>query len=1268
MHFAALFCLLLLGAARGAVWLPNSAVTLLSVVQRAEAGDTIELEAGDYVLSGSESGAPALHIDKPLTLRSRDASQRAVLRGNNAEVLLAITSSAVTLRDLVVGRQVSGGDERHIDVYVASGSQALPASQSTGVYGSGTGAAKRTLASRGALLSARAIQTSGAVPVVSDAGAQRALHDVRLINVEFASSRSGTNVAFASGAYAGVALERCSFGRPNAAHINAIVAVGDAWFDALRVRHCVLRGDAHVLIGSSSVDADALALNYWGGGAPQVWLAHQLRPAETYCLDATCTHYAPVVNGDSPQSAYASLEAAVAANVRHIRIADDVALRSTLAITLSGTVIEGGAGVDGCGSTPLLSVHAGGAVVSSGGALRSVHNVRVALVESGATAFVFSDGAPQLLAVARHAEAALSAVGAGEQNEAEQTVYVSGVSMLGVAGASEQAALVINAAHLRAELTDSVFVDVAHGAVVQRGALAAQDVTVSGASRVAFYAETATHEAALRVSGCTVIGGDAAVELGAGASSAALLDFGVSCSQFLFGARRVPVVSADCASQAQRCASALHYNTIVSAHAESAASDSERAMLRAGANYVEYGQRADEYVYAGEPRSRVALAGRTARVQLHDAAGALFLVVSYAALSSECLPVGETTHSTPQAAVVSGTLEVRSDALLHECGSSVAVRFGVASSAQEPAVFGVARIGVPHRAAEWAEQASSVASAPAHTLDVSATLVLRDSADNRLHRSVVLAQNELTQDERAALEADALPTSASRTLCVVCDADIELSEAEVELYCNNDAGSVRSSFDAAYNELQMGGRADGSVALLIAGECVLARSETVLIGNHEHIGRLSPDRDASLVRIEGGAAPLVRFAGDAASSSLRHISLRSTSSVDRCAVHVALSAGGALGPTIDSCTLDGSLCVEQRYGGHYTSNKIGGTMHAEFGTDEPEVNERVVFERNQVFGVHASVVKSAGAIVQVAFVDNEFTGAHGGLDVSGSGAQVRATNNKRVSTLHASAGARLVAYDNVLRDGASINLSGKSALSSDDVALVRGANVRLSDTARISNVHFDVESVVLVDSNAAVVLRNVQFDKMSTLCATDAPCHRVAISAQGVDLIHSRILNADNNVVLEEVERSLIAGNPAAYWSASAQGAVTYCADDAQVFVYHASVCGCGAPGDEEALRAADNEQPQQRGATSTHHTGHTGVPTILWVLLITFFVCITCCVLIGLCVPRSDDNAQRKYSSTQAAMAHTTGAQYLIGSHSASSGSDPLAALRVRKPQQHSQ
>src|SRR6056297_1463881 len=1226
MLVSSVVCALLLCAsvARGATWSAKSASTLLKAVQQAAAGDTIELEAGDYVLTGSESGAPALHVDKPLTLRSRDANKRAVLRGNGAAVLLAVTSSDVTVRDVVIGRAVSGADERHIDVYVASGSQALPASSAAGVYGA---RAARTLASRTALLGARAIQTSGgaAPPSEHTLGAARALHDVQLINVDFTHSLAGTNVAFASGAYAGVRVERCVFGRADAAHINALVGVGDAQFDALRVRHCTVRGAAHVLFGSPSVADDALALNYWAGSEPHVWLAHERRATETYCLDAACTHYAPVVDGAQPQRAFASLEAAVRANVRHLRVTGDVALRSA----------------------PLLSLHAGGALVSANGALSAVRNLRVALLESGTTAFVFSDGAPQQLAVAAHAADALVRVNSDTDDaeaEAAAVVHMSGVSVLGTSAAHAQAVLVLSAPRVRVEWRDSVLVDVAHGAVVQRGALVARDVTVSGASRVAFYAETATHEAALRLSGCTVIGGDVAIELGARESSSALRDFGVSCSQFLFGARRVPVVSRDCEARTQRCA---------------------------GANYVEYARRADDYVYAGEPRSSLAFGERAVRAELHNAAGALFVVASHAALSAECLPIGETAHFTPQAAVVSGALEVRSDALLHECGSSVTVHFDVARSAQEPAVFGVARIGEPHHAAEWAEQPSAVGGGGSSaTLDVSATLVLRDSADNRLHRSVVLAQNELTADERAALDADALPAAAARVLCVVCgDDERELTARELELYCQNAARLVRTSFAAAYAELRMGGNGDGSsAALLVAGECALpADGEPLLVGNHEHIARLSPTRSAALVRAGGGDAPLVRFAGDASAASLRHIALRATSADERCAVHVALSASGALGPTVDSCALDGSLCVEQRYGGHYTGNEIGGAIRAEFGVDEPDVNERVVFEANRVFAREPSTVVSGGAIVQVAFVRNAFMGAHGGLDVRGSGAQVRATANTHVRRLHARDGARLVAFDNELLDGALIELSGKSALASEQVTSLRAASVRLDDVARLSNVHFDAASVVLVDSAAAAVLRNVQFDDMSALCATDTACRRAAVSARGVDLAHSRILNVDGAVVLDAIERDALASNAAAYWSAPAHGAVTYCRDANQVFNYHPNVCACGAPGAEDALRVADAETNDERRhadgvATQTHVA--SGVPLVLWLLLGAFFLVITCCVVIGLCVQPSDET--RVYSSSaaaytsRAALREQSGAQYLIGASQAAPSA--LNALRVRK------
>jgi len=1278
-----------LGVARGAKWPAHNGATLVDAVRRAAAGDTIELEPGDYVLRPAAAGGgamPALHIDKPLVVRSRDARQRAVLRGDGAEVLIAVTSSAVELRDVIVGRQASGGDERTIDVYVAAGSQALPASASA-AYG---GAAANTLASRGELLSARALQTAaGAADALRkrSTGVARVLANVRLTNVDFTRSRSGQNVAFAAGGYADVAIERCAFGRADAPHINALVAVGDAAFDALRVRHCALAGGAHVLIGSPTVGADALALNYWGGDAPAVWLAGEQRAAETYCLDSACARYAPVVDGDAPEHAYASLGEAFAAGVRRVRVTDDVSVDRAAHVTRVGTTLEGG---ESCDGAPLVRIGANAGVVSANGALAGVRNLRVALDEARATGFVFTDGKPQRLGAAKHAQALLGGVGeAGGGGGDEQLVVFDGVSVLGrSAEHRDQAAVVVNAANVRVELLDTVVVQVAHGAVVHRGALTVADSTFFGASRAAVYVETTTHQTALRVAGASFVGGDAAIELGAGGSSTALHALSVKCSQFLFNARRTPIVAHDCAKHPALCSAALRYNTIVSEHAAlTADADADAHMLRAGANHVEHGRARTDYVYFGEPR-HFSLADTQGRLSwasgaLIDAADAAFLLASYAPLRAECLPVAESVDATPQAAVVSDVLELRSDSLLHQC-SGVGVRFRVGGDATSLAVYGVARLGSTDVA--WSRQLASASSAADGQTTLDATLITHDSNERHQHRVVVVALDLLPDVERAALASGAAlladaPRAAAHRLCVVC-AGGALSAHELDEYCGGTSDNVRDSFDAAYDELHMGAGVGAPrhepVGLLVAGVCAVERAD-VTIDQNEHIEGLGESRRGTLV-----LAGSVRFAPRAAKSSLRYIEVRSAAD---CAVDVA-SSDVQLGPTVAYSTLASSLCIDGRQGGRYVNNEIGGGVRAAFGGAGPEAP--VLIEANRVAGGDAELANDGVAPVDVRFDRNQFVGARG-VTARGAGLAVRVTNNGGVALLESTDGAKLAALDNAYADGVHISLGDSSSLANSEPVALVAADVVVGGKVRVSNVALDAaSSVAVVGIGSAVVLRNVALESVRSLHverSERSPCAAFEAAATGIDLPHSRIVNGAGAVVLSADEQRTIAADASAYWRA-ADGTLAHCADGAAV---ERSAERCACPGQPQAVAAAEQQgaaaaAAEQQGAAaeqgaaaaskpksasrakvlehdsddSEHSSSHT-----LTIVLIVIGAVLLLCILVACiwgCANKSATSADTAVLASRAPARRTSAPVLPVSAPSPASASSALSALRVRK------
>src|SRR6056297_2794206 len=282
-------------------WPVADTPTLLSVLAQVEAGDIVELEPGTYELESSVSQLAPLLLNKPLTLRSRDAIHRAVLQNNGAASLIAITSAGVTLADIVVGAQRTGPDERSIDVLIGAGTQTAPANTLVAYNGvSSSGSALQ--ASRNEILAARGIQAARnkqrkrSVQDDSDGDEQlRALHELRITNVDFGNSLSGTNVGFAAGAYSDVRIEGCRFGRTSAggSHVNALVSVRSALFAELTVERCSFVGGAHVLLASDTVEPADLGRNHWSDDEPLVFIGGATAAPETFCLDSACERLAP---------------------------------------------------------------------------------------------------------------------------------------------------------------------------------------------------------------------------------------------------------------------------------------------------------------------------------------------------------------------------------------------------------------------------------------------------------------------------------------------------------------------------------------------------------------------------------------------------------------------------------------------------------------------------------------------------------------------------------------------------------------------------------------------------------------------------------------------------------------------------------------------------------------------------------------------------------------------------------------------------------------
>lgn len=1194
-------------------WPVRDVPTLLQVLEQANSGDIVELEPGDYVFTTSDSINAPILIDKPLTLRSRDTRQRAVLHNDGGSLLIAVTSPFVTISDVVVGAQRTGGakrsidalgDERSIDVLVGAGTQTRSSALS---YNALADERKRSLllmspaelanAKRQGLLnlapSRREISVARALHMAPDAkralrkraaevreaGDMRALHDIRIENVDFTASRSGTNVAFARGSYSMVTITHSSFGRIGSPNINAIVAVADAQFVSLNAHHNSIAGGAHVLVASLTVETSAFDLNFWAG-KPHLHIGGEQQAPTTYCLDILCEKLGPVVDGDKPTQVYESLKLAVIAGVHNILITDDIELREPIVISTKRTRLSSTAS---CSGTPLLTIRTGGAIVSAGGALESINNVRIALAGSAAVGFVFTDGSAQRLSVARFATELLNVNLDPLHEPALSLVLFDGVSILGDSS-TDQVAIILNAPKVRIEIEDFVVVQAQYGAVVHRGAFVSVDSSFFASGASALYVETVTHQTALRVSGSAFIANEiAAIELGAGASSSTLREFSITCSQFLFNKNRMPILAHDCAKKPTLCAAALRWNTVITDQVAAGATraeltSGESRMWKMGANHIEHGRNRDDFVHFGDPTVAFTLKDSNGRFDWvsgalsGDAARGAFLLATYAPLRGECFG---TQNLASDATVVSDTLEVRSDSLLHGC-STLATRFRVADASKLPenlGVYGVANLGDQ---SEWT-RAVALTHSDGDTPAIEATIAVHNVEDDlHTHRLVVVALEHLPESIRFAIASGTalvkdVPRSITKRLCVQCGAQ-NIPAPLLDEFCGASTENVRTSFDDAYDELGFG-KIDGpprdsneGVSLFLFGACTTSKC-SVVIGHAENIegapsarGKLSR---APVDPCDRTKAALVQFNARASQhSSISNIDLDAATIDDEIAIQVLSPlTPSSNAPAISFNTIGGAVVLNGRGCGIFINNdqsvRTGQCVY--INDDITRANKSYVIEANNFAGCGISV--SGNSTVRID--RNEFSGV--AVVNATNGASLFVTVNKGLTGVINQDGTptRIEALGNELARNADVVLRG------GDSYVGTGINDTDSGTrtyavfndARLASIYVNSSSNVTVDAVSSVTLRDVRFEDVGASLVT-APkfesCTDFEITVAGINTLRSLIWNVDNQLVLTPGDKSQIKLGGVAFWARDAHASLAQCSDGLAP-IRSEAFCGCAA-------------------------------------------------------------------------------------------------------------
>lgn len=1226
-------------------WRVTSTPELLDALHRYAAGDSIELEPGEYVLRAPPTGSAPIELDRAVRLASRDKLKRAIVRADSSSLLFAVTSSDVTISDLIVGRQVTGGDERSIDVFIGAGTQTEPANArlAYGVVASSSLAKRSTLPSRSEIVAARALFGSDCPDPHpkqkrnADA-TMRALHNVRVNNVDFTSSRSGTNVAFARGSYADVSVTRCSFGRMGVKYINALVGVADARFVNLAVQYNSFR-DTEALFGAASVDPAAFGSNYWEPALPAVFIGGARRVVDTYCVDGQCAQLAPVLDLDRPTAVFATLQDAVAQGATRIRVVSNIELPRAVTITRQGTTIEGN---EGCGGAPLIRFARGAALISLNGALSGVRNLQFAVLGTGAAAIVYTDGVAQTLAVAKFAEPLLAATdGVVSSDSSTATVLFDGVSFLGDDSA-DQVALLISAPRVRIEMEDVLVAQVQYGAVVHRGMLVASSTTFFGAEGAAVYAETTTRQAGVRVSESTIADCQAPIQLGGGASVAQLREFRVTCSQFLFNRRANPVVSQDCAKQPALCAEALRYNTIITDLPEqdektlvntpvAPAVRAERRLLRQGMNHVEYARDRARFAYFGSANefslqdSQGRLSSVHAVLTGQRAEQRTFLLATYAPLRSECTPLDSALFGS-SATIVSSVLEVRSDSLLHECATLTA-SFRIANSSLLPplsnlGVYGVARLG---QDARWTRERATVHPSTrdnGNDAVVETSLTVRNEDERHNHRIVVISHAPLPDAALAAAESGAANAvdqqrAIGRALCVACGG-VDIPSHLLDTHCAGNSENIRDTFDQAYDELGFG-RGTGAprqeaISIFVYGQCDIRRC-TVRIDQNENVEGASTLVRGTLRRAVDlkcdADAPLILFTDRSSKATLRYMSVDardSTEKVQACAVTVEGNvAVPVAGPTVAYSSIGGALCVDTRAGGRYIGNDIvSDGVAVLFSFAQPatkkHAEQTVIFEANSVargdVQISGYTLLTSGGAANDASVTpvsakwevradrNTFSdGAERhGFAATGELLSVTLTNNKQVGRLECdeTRTSRFTAVSNELAPGALVALGSRASASFAPASVAQRCDITLAGTAHLAETAFDSASTVTIAHTAAVVLRNVLFESVERTLVTHTQlplCSYSEKSTVGIDLLRSAIFNADGARILTQQQASMVAASGSSYYFAL-DGALAQCAVNG-ARIREEERCGCAEAlyTDETAEALAEQRRRAQEEA-----------------------------------------------------------------------------------------
>ena len=1007
---------------------------LRAAVDAAAANDIIEL-TGECVVQPGADGV-ALPLSRPVIIRAalEAGAVRPIVRlatADGADVIFGVGASGVRLENLIIGRPAAGSPAavaRIVAVLASAGTQSEPSTYSALAYGRGAQRVKRSpaLAEIHVAREARKRQ----VPAAADTN--RSIGRLAVVNVDFSASASHTNIGFGAGAYASLLVTQCRFA--DDADANAIVtAVGSVFDSTSAVVRNVFGGSLLVQNGVGLL----VGANYW---------APALRAQQTtYCLDAGCTSFGPVVDADVPTSAYESVAAAVRANVQNIQLtvydvewARDEATRCTT-ITRAGTTISGvdittcqspdgsALGISTIRLTSGARPCGAGALMAVEGALTLMSNVQLTLNSSAAGAAI----------AIVPASARLSVTG----GSASSTVLLQNVKLY---GSDSPVGISLQTPATRVVLSACDMFGFATGILHLAGQLSVADSALIGATRSAIEIAGSAAKHGLRVSNTVFFGQGSGITFTGGSTPSALTEFYVACSRFLFMGLDLP----GCSSNTLLCASALRHNSFIVAPNTFTAD--ARTLLARGANHYEESplSGADQYYKfvsgAASPQVQFALSDHQGRID--DASGTVtvggtstrweFVLATSMPMRAECFA----STSTPSVGgtavrVVSNFFDVRTDA--PEACVSIALRVALAAADialatnEQLAIYGVEHVG--STSAAWTLATSHYVSID---LDGASVAVDASSGGGSLMRAVVVAGPALasaTVPTATQAHAALAATRMSKQLCVACGTDRIPAHTIDERCGGGTASPVFTSIDAALSSLSDSSRS-ASVSLLVYGSQCVTSTCSVQIGatspNKIVVEGLGPTERGALRRPAACASPtpfLVVGSGVTLRYLLVAADAKVAAAIPSCAISAPAASRATDAPQLAYLTIGGGVCVES-----------GRTNVAMLNCDVSVATGRAV---SLASGVRLASLESnsfAGGSVwssgnSIGLTSNSFGAAAyvyvaaGDATMTGNTFAARRADTLTVQTCTvALAGSKLVASGNSFGDGCTLQLNGSA--------------------------------------------------------------------------------------------------------------------------------------------------------------------------------------------------------------------------------------------------